>query len=72
MRLRHDVIVRTTLDIPDQAYYLAKAIARDLKGSLGQVVGDLDFAGRTRRKRGNHTDERLRVLHIPLRAAGHD
>ena len=35
------VIVRTTLDISDEAYYLAKAIARDQNRSLGRVVGDL-------------------------------
>jgi hypothetical protein len=35
------VIVRTTLDISDEAYYIAKAIARDLNRSLGRVVGDL-------------------------------
>ena len=33
--------MRTTLDISDQAYYLAKAIARDQNRSLGRVVGDL-------------------------------
>lgn len=33
--------MRTTLDIPDEAYYTAKEIARDQKRSLGQVVGDL-------------------------------
>jgi hypothetical protein len=33
--------VRTTLDISDEAYYIAKAIARDQNRSLGQVVGDL-------------------------------
>jgi hypothetical protein len=36
-----DVLVRTTLDIEDEAYYLAKAIARDQNRSLGRVVGDL-------------------------------
>ena len=41
MRLCHDVPVRTTLDIPDQAYYIAKAIARDRNRSLGRVVGEL-------------------------------
>ncbi len=35
------VVVRTTLDISDEAYYLAKAIARDQNRSLGRVVGDL-------------------------------
>jgi hypothetical protein len=35
------VAVRTTLDISDEAYYLAKAIARDQNRSLGRVVGDL-------------------------------
>jgi len=33
--------MRTTLDIPDEAYYIAKAIARDQNRSLGTVVGDL-------------------------------
>lgn len=41
MRLCYDVIVRTTLDISDEAYYIAKAIARDQNRSLGRVVGDL-------------------------------
>jgi hypothetical protein len=35
------VIVRTTLDISDEAYFIAKAIARDQNRSLGRVVGDL-------------------------------
>jgi hypothetical protein len=39
--LCHYVIVRTTLDISDEAYYIAKAIARDQNRSLGRVVGDL-------------------------------
>ena len=34
-------LVRTTLDISDDAYYIAKAIARDQNRSLGRVVGDL-------------------------------
>jgi hypothetical protein len=34
-------VVRTTLDIPDEAYYIAKAIAREQNLSLGRVVGDL-------------------------------
>ena len=33
--------MRTTLDISDEAYYLAKSIARDRNQSLGRVVGDL-------------------------------
>ena len=41
MRLCYDVVVRTTIDIPDEPYYIAKAIARDQDRSLGQVVGDL-------------------------------
>ena len=41
MRLCYCVTVRTTLDISDEAYYLAKAIARDQNRSLGRVVGDL-------------------------------
>jgi hypothetical protein len=39
--LSYDAIVRTTLDISDEAYYIAKAIARDQNRSLGRVVGDL-------------------------------
>lgn len=34
-------VVRTTIDISDDAYYIAKAIARDRNRSLGRVVGDL-------------------------------
>ncbi len=41
VRLCDDVIMRTTLDISDEAYYIAKAIARDQNRSLGRVVGDL-------------------------------
>jgi predicted CopG family antitoxin len=33
--------MRTTIDISDEAYYTAKAIARDQNRSLGKVVGDL-------------------------------
>ena len=33
--------MRTTLDITDEAYYIAKAIARDRNHSLGRVVGEL-------------------------------
>ena len=39
--LCHDAVMRITPDIPDEAYYIAKAIARDLNHSLGRVVGDL-------------------------------
>jgi hypothetical protein len=39
--LCYDVVVRTTLDITDEAYYIAKTIARDQNRSLGRVVGDL-------------------------------
>ena len=35
------VLVRTTLDISDEAYYIAKSIARDQNRSLGRVVGEL-------------------------------
>jgi hypothetical protein len=41
VRLCYDALVRTTLDISDEAYYIAKAIARDQNRSLGRVVGDL-------------------------------
>ena len=33
--------MRTTIDISDEAYCIAKAIARDQNRSLGRVVGDL-------------------------------
>ncbi len=33
--------MRITLDIADDAYYLAKAIARDRNVSLGEIVTDL-------------------------------
>lgn len=45
-----DDIVRITLDIPDEPYHLAKAIARDLNRSLGQVVGDLILQSANRAK----------------------
>ena len=41
MLLCYYAIVRTTLDIADEAYHIAKAIARDQNRSLGRVVGDL-------------------------------
>lgn len=41
VRLCYCAGVRTTLDISDEAYYIAKAIARDRNRSLGRVVGDL-------------------------------
>ncbi len=41
VRVCYYAIVRTTLDISDEAYYIAKAIARDRNRSLGRVIGDL-------------------------------
>ncbi len=41
MCLCYYAFVRTTLDISDEAYYFAKALARDRNRSLGRVVGDL-------------------------------
>ena len=41
VRLCYYALVRTTLDISDEAYFIAKAIARDQNRSLGRVVGDL-------------------------------
>lgn len=40
MRLCDDVIVRTTLDISDDAYQIAKTVAREQRRSLGAVVSD--------------------------------
>ena len=41
VHLCYCVVVRTTIDISDEAYYIAKAIARDQNRSLGRVVGEL-------------------------------
>ena len=41
MRLRYCAYVRTTLDISDEAYCIARAIALDQNRSLGEVIGDL-------------------------------
>jgi hypothetical protein len=41
VRLCYHAVVRTTLDISDEAYCIAKAIARDRNRGLGRVVGDL-------------------------------
>ena len=40
MRLCYDAIVRTTLDISDDAYQIAKTVAREQHRSLGAVVSD--------------------------------
>lgn len=40
MRLCDDVIVRTTIDISDDAYQIAKTVAREQNRSLGSVVSD--------------------------------
>jgi hypothetical protein len=45
MRLCDDAIVRTTIDIPDEAYFLAKAVAQDQGRSLGRVVADFILQG---------------------------
>ena len=50
VRLCYCAVVRTTLDISDEAYCLAKAIARDQNRSLGQVVGDFILQSAKRRK----------------------
>lgn len=36
--------MRTTLDISDEAYYLAKAIAREKNQSLGRTISELVLA----------------------------
>ena len=38
--LCYDAFVRTTLDISDDAYQIAKTVAREQKRSLGTVVSD--------------------------------
>ena len=41
MRVCYYAVLRITLDISNEAYYVAKAMARDQNRSLGKVVGDL-------------------------------
>jgi hypothetical protein len=40
MLLCYDAIVRTTLDLSDEAYQIAKTVAREQNRSLGRVVSD--------------------------------
>ncbi len=40
MRRCYDAIVRTTIDISDEAYHIAKTVAREQKRSLGSVVSE--------------------------------
>lgn len=40
MRLCYDALVRTTIDISDEAWHIAKAVAREQNRSLGAVVTD--------------------------------
>lgn len=41
LRLCDCAIVRTTLNIPDEAYQIAKSLARAQRRSLGRVISDL-------------------------------
>ncbi len=50
VRSRYHADVRTTLDITDEAYYIAKSIARDRNRSLGKVVSDLILQSAKRAK----------------------
>jgi hypothetical protein len=40
MRLCYDAFVRTTIDISNDAYHIAKTVAREQHRSLGAVVSD--------------------------------
>jgi hypothetical protein len=40
MRLCYDAFVRTTLDLSDDAYQIAKTVAREQHRSVGSVVSD--------------------------------
>lgn len=40
MRLDYNAAVRTTLELTEEAYQIAKAIAREQNRSLGSVVSD--------------------------------
>ena len=57
VRLCYYDVVRTTLDISDEAYYIAKAIARDQNRSLGRVIGDLILKSSKGGERRTHNDE---------------
>ena len=41
MRLCYDAMVRTTIDLTDEAYHIAKSMAREENRSLGRVLSDL-------------------------------
>jgi len=40
VRLCYDDLVRTTLDLTEEAYQIAKTVARENNRSLGRVVSD--------------------------------
>ena len=40
VRLCYHASMRTTIDLDDEAYQIAKAVAREQKRSLGRVVSD--------------------------------
>lgn len=40
VRWRYDAILRTTLDLGDEAHHIAKTVAREQKRSLGSVVSE--------------------------------
>lgn len=44
MRWRHDAIVRTTVDLSDDAYYVARAHAAERRISLGKAISELILA----------------------------
>ena len=64
VRLCYYVVVRTTLDISDEAYYIAKAIARDQNRSLGRVVGDLILQSSKGAKGAS-----IKTFHLPMEGA---
>ncbi len=49
VRFCYGVIVRTTMDISDEAYYMAKTVAHKQKRSLGSIVSEL-IIGEKRRE----------------------
>lgn len=59
-------IVRLTLDIPSEAYYIAKAIAHDRNVSLGPGDRRSDFAIGEGPKERIHQHERLWFPGFPL------
>jgi hypothetical protein len=49
MRPHHDVVMRTTIDLPEQLHRIASAIARDTGKTLSQTIAELAERGLSQR-----------------------